>query len=183
MRNMAAFRDGETRTLVSCRCLDEGIDVPDANVAIVLSGAAVSRQHIQRLGRILRTSPDKDSACLYYLYIRESSESPSYLDAAEAHETVSLRYYTAEGTFSNEIYEYVASQILSEAADRPETYRAELRKCLLEGLTRADCLLPEPILSANITSAKTRHERNYWKCMKAVARRLVNSEPGGDGSG
>lgn len=51
---MDGFRDGRIRILVSCRGLDEGMDVPAASVGIVLSGSSVSRQHIQRLGRIIR---------------------------------------------------------------------------------------------------------------------------------
>ena len=56
---LARFRDGRYRTLVSARVLNEGIDVPDARVAIVVGGGLGPREHIQRVGRVLRPSPGK----------------------------------------------------------------------------------------------------------------------------
>jgi superfamily II DNA or RNA helicase len=48
------FRDGPVRAIVSSQVLNEGVDVPDADVAIVLGGRAGEREHIQRIGRVLR---------------------------------------------------------------------------------------------------------------------------------
>ena len=53
------FRRGELTTLVSARVLNEGLDVPDADVAIVVGGALGEREHVQRVGRLLRPAPDK----------------------------------------------------------------------------------------------------------------------------
>jgi superfamily II DNA or RNA helicase len=53
------FRDGRVRTIVSARVLNEGIDVPDARVAIVIGGALGAREHVQRIGRVLRPAPNK----------------------------------------------------------------------------------------------------------------------------
>lgn len=77
------FRNGEVLILITCRALDEGIDVPDAEVGIILSGTGMERQRLQRLGRILRKSEGKGSACLYYLFIAESMEEKSYLPLRE----------------------------------------------------------------------------------------------------
>jgi superfamily II DNA or RNA helicase len=44
--------------------LDEGVDVPEANVGIILSGSGSKREFVQRLGRILRKKGDK-KAVLY----------------------------------------------------------------------------------------------------------------------
>ena len=49
-----SFRRGELRTLVSARVLNEGIDVPDAEVAIIVGGTLGEREHVQRVGRLLR---------------------------------------------------------------------------------------------------------------------------------
>lgn len=168
-RNMDAFRTGELRALISCRCLDEGIDVPEASVGIVLSGAAVVRQRVQRLGRILRTAPGKDAACLYYIYIRESADDAAFLPGLEQGDTFSLRYYTAEDAFSNDVYEYAASRLLDRARDWPPEQRRELRDCLLEGLTRADWLLSGRQIDERVRRAATRHARNYWQCMARMA--------------
>ncbi|MDZ7746296.1 MAG: DEAD/DEAH box helicase family protein [Halobacteriales archaeon] len=52
------FREGRYSRVVTANVLDEGIDVPDANVAVVLSGSGSQREFTQRLGRILRPKDD-----------------------------------------------------------------------------------------------------------------------------
>ena len=66
------FRSGRYTKLVTGRVLNEGVDVPDANVAIVLSGTATKREYIQRLGRVLR--PKEGQATLYELVSEETDE-------------------------------------------------------------------------------------------------------------
>ena len=167
---MEAFRDNRIRILVSCKCLDEGIDVPDANIGIVLSGSAVARQRIQRLGRIIRISRQKDAACLYYFYIRESSDESSFLPGLEENESFDMRYYSQERAFACDLYEYTCGQILDRAgkSGMPPHTLEELRSCMTEGLPRADCYLPEEILDRNIHEAGSVHEKNYWRCMKKI---------------
>ena len=63
---LEGFRRGRFRAIVSSQVLDEGIDVPDANVGIIMSGSGSVREYIQRLGRILRPSKGK-KAVLYEL--------------------------------------------------------------------------------------------------------------------
>ena len=48
------FRAGSLRALVSAQVLNEGIDVPDAEVGIVVAGRMGEREHVQRVGRLLR---------------------------------------------------------------------------------------------------------------------------------
>lgn len=66
------FRAGRYTKLVTGRVLNEGVDVPDANVAIVVSGSSATREYIQRLGRVLRPKPS--GALLYELISRKTSE-------------------------------------------------------------------------------------------------------------
>ena len=61
-RILERFKAEELRALVSMRCLDEGVDIPDARVAYMLASSTNPRQFIQRRGRILRTAPGKDAA-------------------------------------------------------------------------------------------------------------------------
>ncbi|WP_070807836.1 DEAD/DEAH box helicase [Pyrodictium occultum] len=67
------FKHNRLKALVLTTVGDEGIDIPDANVGVVLSGTASRRQFIQRLGRLLRPKPGK-SAKLYYIAIRGTQE-------------------------------------------------------------------------------------------------------------
>jgi superfamily II DNA or RNA helicase len=69
---LRAFRNGGYSKLVAGRVLNEGVDVPDANVAIVVSGNSTPREHIQRLGRVIR--PKRSEAVLYELVTRYTSE-------------------------------------------------------------------------------------------------------------
>jgi superfamily II DNA or RNA helicase len=69
---LEGFRSGRFTKLVTGRVLNEGVDVPDASVAIVLSGSATRREYVQRLGRILR--PKAGQAVLYELVSEETSE-------------------------------------------------------------------------------------------------------------
>jgi superfamily II DNA or RNA helicase len=48
------FREGSAPVLVSAQVLDEGLDVPEADIAIVVGGTASTRRHVQRIGRVLR---------------------------------------------------------------------------------------------------------------------------------
>lgn len=71
-RTLQSFRGGAYSKLVAGRVLNEGVDVPDANVAIVVSGNSTAREHIQRLGRVIR--PKASEATLYELVTRHTSE-------------------------------------------------------------------------------------------------------------
>ncbi len=62
-----SFRSHKYRILVTGRVLNEGVDVPEVGVGIVFSGSAGVREHVQRLGRILRPSPGKKQAIMYEL--------------------------------------------------------------------------------------------------------------------
>ena len=169
-RSLMEFRENRHRILVSCRCLDEGIDVPDANIGIVMSSSAVERQRVQRLGRVIRRTDGKQSACLYYIYIRESTDDAAYLPHLEENDTFGIRYYPAEGVFANDLYEYAAAQIIAygraRGYDKKQT--KELRRCVEEGLVRADYLLPAAVQEENREQSKDKHSKNYWTVMKRI---------------
>jgi superfamily II DNA or RNA helicase len=68
------LRDGRYNAVVTSRVLNEGVDVPAANVAVVLGGSGSVREHVQRLGRILRPAEGK-RALLYEVLSAGTSEA------------------------------------------------------------------------------------------------------------
>jgi len=70
---LEGFRRGEYQAIVSSQVLDEGVDVPEANVGIILSGTGSSREFLQRLGRLLRPREGK-KAILYEIIARGTGE-------------------------------------------------------------------------------------------------------------
>src|SRR5919198_2766546 len=57
---LQGFRDGRYNAIVTSKVLDEGVDVPDAELGIIVSGTGSSREFIQRLGRLLRPKSDSN---------------------------------------------------------------------------------------------------------------------------
>lgn len=74
---MNAFRRGDLKALCAPRVLDEGVDVPAADLAIQTSGSRVQRQFIQRLGRVIRKRPSGDRGRFVYLYAFRTIEDPA----------------------------------------------------------------------------------------------------------
>ena len=68
------FSGGEYGVVTTSRVLNEGVDVPDASVAIVISGTGSVREHVQRLGRVLRRREGKQ-AILYELVSSGTGEA------------------------------------------------------------------------------------------------------------
>jgi superfamily II DNA or RNA helicase len=71
---LRGFSEGQFTAIATSKVLNEGVDIPDANVAIVMSGSGSVREHVQRLGRILRKREGK-RALLYELVTGATSES------------------------------------------------------------------------------------------------------------
>jgi superfamily II DNA or RNA helicase len=67
------FRDGRFPAIVANQVLDEGVDLPEAKVAVVLGGLASVKQAKQRLGRILRKQGGQ-SAILYEVVCQDTKE-------------------------------------------------------------------------------------------------------------
>ncbi|MDC0666879.1 DEAD/DEAH box helicase [Nannocystis radixulma] len=70
---LAQFASGALPVLLTSKVLNEGVDVPDANVGVILSGSGSVREHVQRLGRILRKKEGK-RAILYELCTAVAAE-------------------------------------------------------------------------------------------------------------
>ncbi|MGB6246320.1 DEAD/DEAH box helicase family protein [Gordonia sp. (in: high G+C Gram-positive bacteria)] len=99
------FKQGAVTTLAAPRVLDEGVDVPEADVGIILAGSRTRRQMIQRLGRIIRPKADGRHASFVVLYVGGSSEDP----ARGAH-----------GTFLDQLTEIATEVITVDAEEAPD---------------------------------------------------------------
>jgi len=71
---LGGLADGTYPGVVTSKVLNEGVDVPSANVAIIMSGPGSVREHVQRLGRVLRKHGDKQ-AVLYELVTADTNET------------------------------------------------------------------------------------------------------------
>ncbi|OCQ99231.1 helicase [Oscillatoriales cyanobacterium USR001] len=67
------FHSGEYKTIIASNVLNEGIDVPDARIAIILSGTGSEREYIQRLGRVLRKGNDENKLAILYEVVTENT--------------------------------------------------------------------------------------------------------------
>lgn len=92
-RNLELFRYGQVSKLVTCRALDEGLNVPDAEVAIIAASTKSTRQRIQRLGRVVRPTPHKKTAVVCTLYATESERETLLAEQERMEDSAEVRWY------------------------------------------------------------------------------------------
>lgn len=95
--NLKLYRRKLFDTLVSCKALDEGLNIPDTSIAIIASSNASVRQRIQRMGRVLRPSLGKKSAKIITLYVTDNEERRLINEANSLTEISSVSWFTARG--------------------------------------------------------------------------------------
>jgi superfamily II DNA or RNA helicase len=76
------FANGDIKILLSMKCLDEGVDIPRAEHAIFCSSTGNPRQFIQRRGRVLRKSKEKEKATIWDLIVMP----PEFIDSVSSTE-------------------------------------------------------------------------------------------------
>lgn len=69
-RALRDYREGRARIIVACTALDEGLDVPATSAGIIVAATSSIRQHVQRIGRILRRAPGKDHSLVYSVFVQ-----------------------------------------------------------------------------------------------------------------
>ncbi len=77
------LRDGTLDAVAAPRVLDEGVDVPNANLGVVVSASRTRRQMIQRMGRILRRKPKGSGARFVILFSADTLEDPRLSDGRD----------------------------------------------------------------------------------------------------
>ena len=93
---LEGFKSGRYTAVVTSKVLDEGIDVPDAELGIIMSGTGSGRELIQRLGRLLRPKQDGKKAKLFEIVSRHTKETNT-----SAKRITALRKNTEENTSQN----------------------------------------------------------------------------------
>ena len=78
-----SFQSNYYHTLIGCKALDEGFDVPDIDFGVIVSQTKTSRQRIQRLGRTIRKCDKKLKPIIYTLYSTEDEFSMLYEEQFE----------------------------------------------------------------------------------------------------
>jgi superfamily II DNA or RNA helicase len=103
------LRDRKLDVVAAPRVLDEGIDVPDANLGVVISASRTRRQMIQRMGRILRRKRAGVAARFVIMFAKDTLEDPAtrverdgFLDEIE-------RISQATGVFDGARFDEVAA--------------------------------------------------------------------------
>ncbi|MFZ3131207.1 MAG: DEAD/DEAH box helicase [Desulfosporosinus sp.] len=166
------YHDAQIRILVSCRALDEGLNVPSTDIGIIASSTSSTRQRIQRLGRILRQSGIKHTAKLYYLYIGSSNEEKDLLarisrDLTGIIPILDLEYDHDSQTFHNSAYEALADRVIAYTLHKGWSKKiiAEITSNLERGKLGCDWWLSEQDCRLKIRNAASRSEQNYWVSM------------------
>jgi superfamily II DNA or RNA helicase len=92
-RNLELFKFGQVTKLVTCRALDEGLNVPDAEVAIIAASTTSSRQRIQRFGRVLRATEGKESAAVCTLFATDHERKRLEEEATSLGEVAETKWF------------------------------------------------------------------------------------------
>lgn len=71
---ISCFKAGDYHVLVAIKCLDEGIDIPSAEIGIILASSTNPREYIQRIGRIIRYDKNKKMSFLYDIIVEPNNE-------------------------------------------------------------------------------------------------------------
>jgi superfamily II DNA or RNA helicase len=177
-RSLESYRQGEKTVIVCCRALDEGLNVPETDAGIIVSMSGSPRQHIQRIGRIVRRDGGVRLKQIYYLHIPGTSESSAILPEGTETVTRDLRYDIGRSRFEHPGYDELAARALAKlsasGASAPRIENAERQ--FIKGSVRTDFLISEKTCMDRIADAEP-DERDYWIAMLLVIREKDGCPP------
>ena len=93
--NLLLYIKGQIDVLVTCRALDEGLDVPQSEFGIISASTASVRQRIQRLGRVLRPYPGKKTATVITMYVLPGEAEALRLESERLEGVAKVRWFEA----------------------------------------------------------------------------------------
>jgi len=167
--SLESYRSGITNILITCKALDEGLNIPSSDIGIILSGNSQERQRIQRLGRILRKIKGKSLSSLFYCYLGDSVEKDFLLNESFKEEReFNLKFNTNLKSFSFPYYEEMAERMLKQVKTKNESLLPLFSKYLKEGTFKNDWLESLNYIEKQRAEATDLDRKNYWYCMKKL---------------
>ncbi|WP_036483314.1 DEAD/DEAH box helicase [Myxosarcina sp. GI1] len=93
---LQGFKTGDYKTLVASHVLNEGVDVPEARIAVILSGTGSTREYIQRLGRVLRKGKTNHKQAILYEVVTENTSEERTSERRRGEQTDKSAYRQLE---------------------------------------------------------------------------------------
>ena len=78
------FRRETVQVLIGIKCLDEGIDIKNARIAILMASSTNPREYVQRVGRVIRPDKNKKFSIIYDLIVVPDEDGPMTILQKEA---------------------------------------------------------------------------------------------------
>jgi len=173
---LSRYREGRTRILVCCRALDEGLNVPDTAVAIIVSSSSGELQRVQRLGRVLRKASDGIAKRIFHLYVPNTSESPEYLPGFGVNSEWLIFDEKTEELTHHE-YDILSTSVverLVKDSATDEQISAALRQIEIGRIATDWRLSPESIEQRlNVLERNKPREKNYLAMMLLISRERI----------
>jgi superfamily II DNA or RNA helicase len=94
------FRSRPSATLLCCRMLDEGLNVPEIDVAVLVSSSQTKRQRIQRIGRALRKTPTGKQPLIISFHVSETTDANTIRYDEELFSGVAKKIYKEDAVTS-----------------------------------------------------------------------------------
>lgn len=164
-RALEQFKSGEKRILITCRALDEGLNVPECNVGILLSNTATKLQRIQRSGRVIRKGKDKAPSVIYYVYCQNTVESTTLFSEAGYETASSDVYLLDDGTLYSPDYYYRIEMLLSKLKDRTPSTRKKIVPLIKYGVIRPEQFETKETLEKRMQNEDDPFFRSYLSLM------------------
>ena len=122
------FEKGNIKVIVAPQVLDEGIDVPEADLAIIIASSKTRRQMIQRMGRVLRLKKDGRLARFALLFVEDTSEDPKYGAHEEFIDEIIKVAISVEKFNHYDSAEKICQYLLETATHKTDDLNIERRK-------------------------------------------------------
>jgi superfamily II DNA or RNA helicase len=176
-QTLRQFENMEIRILISCKTLDEGLNISETDVGIVVSSTSSKRQRIQRLGRILRKKQRDCIARFYYIFVGDTTEEEAMLSEMSDSrmnglvQVIDILYDKQLGSFHNHYYENITEKVFYDLSLKyNNVIMDEFRKNACNGILSSDWLLTEKDCLEKIKTADSKGLRNYYVTMLLLVR-------------